>query len=152
MQMNKLDIEKMVSEAPIPCPTSPFVDATIGGARAEFGKPQWTTWKPRLSRQFYEATAINEKMDPPSKPLGFVGQWFSCVRMPSGDVVVAYVNLPGLEAGIVFPSDKFNIGTESVNADTPPKELELLIERGYEKLAEMVDFESGELKQGIARG
>lgn len=111
----------------------------------------------------YRANRLNLVADHLSKELGFapgrlstepyftgwkedpnngsiVGQVVLFVRgHSSSDPVAAYVNLPGMQAGVVPQGATFDIGIERLDPDTNAVEMRKLLQKGLERMKKLIE-------------
>ena len=102
---------------------------------------KWTGWK----YCGYDVMARKEDMVK-DWDAGFVAQicWY---KMRDAGTSTAeygyYVNLPGMQSGKFVPGGTFEIGYDTMRADTPSKDIDAMIETGWQKLIALVKEEEG---------
>lgn len=139
MKITVGEIEKLASDQ-APPNNSTCVSKVMGeDFRTAMYKPWWTGWKGDID-EYCSNRSPFAVVDFPGGPIGYVGQWI-CYTGEVPGITVLSVNLPGMECDVTVSGRTFNIGTKRVYADTPPEELERMIEVGYAKLLEMIAAE-----------
>lgn len=121
-------------------------------------RPKWTGWK-------YGGWANYDRPDEPhvrDYSEGFCAQlvwykWGTRTGATEPSVLYGYfVNLPGMQADRFERGACFDIGDQRVRQDTPPEELDAMIEAGWKKLIELVKKEEGvdisNLREGYTDG
>jgi hypothetical protein len=145
MKITVLGIMDLLTKCPVPEYNSPFVESVDGKdvdrKPGQFNKPFWTGWKSDLSSIPAEARSVDDEIDIPDGPMGFVGQWITIISPQK----FISVNLPNMDAGIRLSGEHCKLGELRVHADTSVDELERLIKEGYGKLMELVAQEKSKV-------
>lgn len=89
-------------------------------------KPWFTGWK------FYGGI-----MGPKIGCIGQLVQWRPSIRK------LAYVNLPGMESGMINAGESFDVGNERLSPIITMEEMRELFVRGLDKLKELVESNEG---------
>ena len=145
MKMTEEQISQLIYAQQPPQNTSEL--GTVS-AHMEVNKQFFTGWKGAINGVdlFYRGPADEgrEWDIPDDIKIGYVAQW--TIPIVDGSTYkIIFVNLPGMESGVVPYGASFDIGSQRVYGDTPVEELNLLIEAGHAKLMELVAQEKSKV-------
>jgi hypothetical protein len=140
MKMTSAGIDAKIA-ADAPPQDSAFAKSIVGEQKTkEFDKPWWTGWKSPMGGLVWLHSGLErtDEIEIPEGLEGYCGQWCCFLDKPQR---VVYVNVPGMESGVIPAGSTLEIGTERVSKETPVEELERFIEQGYHKLIELMAAE-----------